>query len=492
MSEHPRNIPSFSARHRWKIAIDVAVRTLLVVSIVVMVNYLATLFYHRFYLSHQRNGGLNSITLAVLHSLTNHISITLFYDKSDDFFPDVRNLLDEYREKNANISYTVVDYNRDPAKAEVVRQKYQLNSPKAKNLFIFECDGRVKVGSGEQLIDYKEKGFNKDKKLEIGPVAFRGEQLFTGMILALENPQPLKAYFLHGDGEPSVLDTGEYGYQAFASVLAQNYISSANLQISPGDEIPMDCALLVVAGPAGEASAIPDYELQAIDHYLAQGGCLFALFSFRWIQPASGLEPILKRWGVSVGADEIRDLKHSSTKAGQDLLVTDFSDHPIVNPLSRSTLQMLLPRPVQSLVNSTTPPGAPTVTELAFSGPESTLVPDTAEPARPYPLMAAIEQKPVAGVAGVRGNTRIVVTGDSLFLTNFLMPYAANRDFLGYAINWLVDRPQLLKNIGAHPLTEYRLNLSVSQQTQSRWLLLAAIPGSVLLFGGIIWFVRRK
>jgi ABC-type uncharacterized transport system involved in gliding motility auxiliary subunit len=492
MSEHPRNIPSFSARHRWKITIDVAIRTVLVLAIVVMVNYLSTLFFHRFYLSHQRNGGLNPITLAVLHSLTNHISVTLFYDRHDDFFPDITHLLDEYHGVNHNITYTAVDYNRDPGKAEAVRQKYQLNSPKAKNLFIFECEGRVKVGSGEQLLDYRQKGFNADKKLEIGPVAFRGEQLFTGMILALESPQPLKAYFLHNDGEPLVSDTSDFGYQTFASILAQNYIASTNLQISPGDEIPMDCALLVVAGPVSEGSAIPDYELEAIDKYLSEGGRMFASFSYRWIQPASGLEPILKRWGVNVAADVVRDLKNSSTKSGEDVIVTEFVDHPIVSPLAGSKLQMIFPRPVESLVSSTTPPGAPSVTELAYTGPESTLTADATEPARRYPVMAAIEQKPVAGAAGARGNTRIVVTGDSLFLANLPIQYAANREFLGYAINWLVDKPQLLQKIGAHPLTEYRLNLSVSQQSQARWLLLAALPGIVLLFGGIVWYVRRK
>jgi len=153
---------------------------------------------------------------------------------------------------------------------------------------------------------------------------------------------------------------------------------------------------------------------------------------------------------------------------------------------------MIFPRPVESLVSSTTPPGAPSVTELAYTGPESTLTADATEPARRYPVMAAIEQKPVAGAAGARGNTRIVVTGDSLFLANLPIQYAANREFLGYAINWLVDKPQLLQKIGAHPLTEYRLNLSVSQQSQARWLLLAALPGIVLLFGGIVWYVRRK
>jgi hypothetical protein len=41
------------------------------------------------------------------------------------------------------------------------------------------------------------------------PVAFNGEMMFTAMLLAVENPKPLKAYFLQGHGEPSLSDSGE-------------------------------------------------------------------------------------------------------------------------------------------------------------------------------------------------------------------------------------------------------------------------------------------
>jgi hypothetical protein len=30
------------------------------------------------------------------------------------------------------------------------------------------------------------------------------------------------------------------------------------------------------------------------------------------------------------------------------------------------------------------------------------------------------------------------------------------------------------------------------QQKDVRWLLLGALPGGVLLFGGLVWLVRRK
>ena len=86
----------------------------------------------------------------------------------------------------------------------------------------------------------------------------------------------------------------------------------------------------------------------------------------------------------------------------------------------------------------------------------------------------------------------MIVTGDSFFLDNQMMQAAANRDFAGYAANWLLDRPTLLEGIGPRPVTEYRLTMTRAQQNKVRWLLLGALPGGILLFGGLVWLVRRK
>jgi hypothetical protein len=106
--------------------------------------------------------------------------------------------------------------------------------------------------------------------------------------------------------------------------------------------------------------------------------------------------------------------------------------------------------------------------------------------------MVAVEQKPVAGVASPRGNTRIIVAGDSIFLDNEVIEGGANRDFLSAAINWLLDRPSLLQGIGQRPVEVFRLLLTQSQRQDLRWLLLGALPGAALLFGGLVWLVRRK
>jgi hypothetical protein len=85
-----------------------------------------------------------------------------------------------------------------------------------------------------------------------------------------------------------------------------------------------------------------------------------------------------------------------------------------------------------------------------------------------------------------------VVVGDSLFVDNQLISNAMNSDFVGYAVNWLLDRPTLLKGIGPRPVVEFRLVMTRQQQQQVRWLLLGALPGGVLMLGGLVWLRRRK
>ncbi|MGA3282952.1 MAG: GldG family protein [Verrucomicrobiota bacterium] len=488
--------PSFSPRHRWKIGFDVVVRTALVLAVVVMVNYLGAQFFHRFYLSSQTRVELSSRTVSVLHSLTNHVTVTLYYDRKDDFYPDIVALLNEYRSVNPKISVRTVDYVRDAGEAERAKEQYKLDSAMDKNLVIFDYDSRIKIANGDALTQFKLEEVpaqNHDQRqLEFRrkPVMFRGEEMFTAMLLALENPHPLKAYFLQGHGEPSLTDSGSFGYLKFASTLAQNYIAVTNLELLGDNTIPMDCNLLVIAAPT---TPLSDLELQKIDQYLAQGGRLLALFNYASLKQPTGLEPILQRWGVNVGYDYVKDPDNTIT--GQDVIVRKFGQHPVVSALVQLSLQMILPRPIGRVDWQNPPAGAPQVDELADSSPSSTLAGDPAEPPRSYPLMVAVEQKSVAGVVSQRGSTRIIVTGDSIFLGNHYIEGGeggANRDFLSAAVNWLLDRPSLLQGIGPRPVTEFRLLMTQAQRREVRWLLLGALPGAVLLLGGLVWLVRRK
>jgi hypothetical protein len=378
--------------------------------------------------------------------------------------------------------------------AQKIKEQYKLGSATDKDLVIFDCGGHFQIIYGAALYQKKleqipnENPNSKELVFRKKPVEFYGEMRFTAMLLAVESPKPLKAYFLQGDGEPLLSDSGEPGYLKCGEVLAENYIATEPLQLLGSEAIPDDCNLLIIAGPQ---TTFSPGELQKIDQYLAQGGRLFLLFNKLSINHPTGLEPILARWGVNVVPDVVQDPKNT-TRFGEDVIIFTFGSHPVVNPLTGLAVQLILPRPVGAVDLPNTPADAPKVDVLMSSSPQSTLAGDSTAAPRSYPLMVAVEQKAVPGVANPRGTTRIIVAGDSFFLNNRQIESVANRDFAGYAVNWLLDRTVLLEGIGPRPVTEFRLTMTQSQQKTVRWLLLGALPGGVLVFGWLVWLARRK
>jgi hypothetical protein len=497
MSTDQKSRPSFSPLTRFGIGLDAALRVVLVIAAVVMANYLGARFFHRYYMSSQTRIALSSRTLSVLRTVTNRVDVILYFDRKADFYTDVLGLLNEYRAANKNITVQTVDYERDPGQAEVIREKYRqyFTSPSDKDVIIFDCGGRVRVFPGSALVTHKDEltgthpNPNNPQRPELEferrPITFNGEQAFTSILLALANPQPLKAYFLQGHHEPSLADSGDIGYQKFMSVLQQNYITVTNLDWL-GNGVPLDANLLIIAGPDGHFT---EPELQQIGQYLREGGRLLALFNFASEEHPTGLEPILQAWGVGVMDDIAQDAQH--TVSGRDIVVNTFGKHPVVDALAEQ-VQIYMPRPIGKLPQSSQMANAPEVDELFATSPTGTLLANRNAPAGNYPLAVAVEQKPVAGVVNPRGNTRIIVVGDDIFLGNHYIDWPGNRDFLNAAVNWLVDRPMLLAGIDPRPVSNFRLQITTYQQRQLIWLLLGALPGSVLLLGWLVWFARRK
>jgi len=206
----------------------------------------------------------------------------------------------------------------------------------------------------------------------------------------------------------------------------------------------------------------------------------------------TGLEDVLAHWGVNVGGDSVQD--RSYTTSGNDALVMNFTlSHPVVGPLRNSELQLILPRPVGPINDPNASPDAPTVTPLAFTSDNTVLLGIRGTVPHSFPLMVAVEgNSENKGVPDPGANMRMVVIGDSMFLNNKYIEAGANRDFAGYAVNWLLDRPTLLEGIGPRPVVEYRLLMTKAQLRNVRWLMLGALPCTALALGGLVWLRRRR
>jgi hypothetical protein len=489
---HPK--PSFSPWRKWSIGLNVVLIILVVFSVVVMVNYLSRDYFTRFHWSTTSKHALSPRTLELLRSLTNKVKVVIYYDKNEPFYSTVVSLLNEYHDANKRISIENVDYIRDAGAAQQIKSQYNLNIPSATNLVIFECEGRKKVLDGSALTHYILEPVPNEKEREFRrkPTQFEGERMFTDALYNVITPTVLTAYFVQGHREHPV-DESDLGFAKFVNITKQNTIEPKPLSLLGTNGVPMDCNLLVVAGPR---DAFADFELEKIDQYLSQGGRLLALFNAGSVSKetggeVTGLDKVLAKWGIELGNKIIHDPEQASSGGrGQDIVIRDFNPkHPLVNPLLDSYLYMVQPRAVGKLKTLPQTADAPKVEELAFTGPNARA--GVSAPQR-YSLIAAVEKGAIKGVITERGSTRIVVAGDSVFLTNAGLRNLTNRDFAEYALNWLLERTQLLGGVGPRSIIEYRIVMSQSQLQRVQWILLGAIPGGVLLLGGLVWLRRRR
>lgn len=480
--------PSFSRGRKWSIGFQVFISTVSLLALAVMLNYLAHRHDQRIYVSDSSRHKLTPLTLQVLANLTNNIKIVVFYDRREPLFSQVANLAKEYQARSPRIELEFVDY-RMPGRAETIRNQYKITSGSDSSRIIFDSGTQVRTVLGTELSEF---GVN-DKK-EIHRTGFKGEQLFTSAILNITQNKQVQAYFFQGHGEHEIGDDdNQRGYSLFARLLDNNNIQLKQLGPLVGSEIPSDCNLLIIAGPT---HAFEPIELGKIDRYLAQGGRMFVLFNFEAMSTATGLEQLLQKWNVDVGFNWVQDTSQAEAGEQAIILTSNYGAHPIVRPLLRSSLKIITPRSIAQRRGPSSA-DAPKAVELFSTSENGRVIIRTRlgfqqERTGVIPLAVAVERGAIPGVSEDRGATRLVVTGDSFFLSNLAFNQAANSDFANLAVNWLVNRDSLLSEIGPSPMNEYEILLTESQMTQLRWLFLAIIPGVVLVFGFFVWLRRRS
>ena len=199
--------PSFSLRRRWSIGFSVLLSVLAALALAGMLNYLASRHFWRFPLSWSARTELAPLTQRVLGSVTNDVNVVVFFNPREPLYDSVWNLLKEYKFANSKLRVETVDYESDPARAQLVKAKYQLSAAD-KNVVIFDCPGRPpRLVYASELSDFDVRallpgqGQEPGQSQEVRRTHFRGEMLFTSALAGVLNPRPLKAYFLLGHNE---------------------------------------------------------------------------------------------------------------------------------------------------------------------------------------------------------------------------------------------------------------------------------------------------
>lgn len=515
MPESPSSSPSFSAGRRFGRAVNTVVGVLSLLAIVVMVNYLATGWYRRWEFSKGGRFDLSPQTTRLLQGVTNDVEATICFDveREQELHGWSLSLLRQYANINPRIRVSSIDPTRAPGSVQQILATNQLANLPSKNFILFTCEGRRWVVFANQLSDYSNpipvEGEDGQPKFEFRRTTFKGEVLFSSALFAVSYARQQKAYFVTGHGEHNPEGvSADMDYGKFAAMLREQYnIAWDRVNLSGTNDLS-DASLLILAGPA--RAPFTSNELAKLDGYLRNGGRALILApnlpyaaGGNSTMINTGLENYLTTWNVGIRPSIVLDRDYVASE--NDLIISGTRlnlEHPVTKSMVASDMgvRLVLPRPVGRPLGAADAANAPKVEVLGLTSKEAeeritVMVNGTPTLQRnkgEFPLMVAVEKGAIAGVSADRGTTRLVVIGDSLCFNNQILDSAGNRFFAGFVVNWLLDRPQAMLEIPPKTLKDYKVTASAVQVRNLGALMVLGMPGAVLLFGGLVWFRRRR
>lgn len=466
-----------------------ATTVVLVLGILVALNWVASRRDARWDLTANNRFSLSEQTQQILRGLDRPLTVRLFYAGSLNDANSERSYRDQigdYAYYSNQVQTEIVDADRDPITAE----KYEIATVPT---VVLEYDGRTERATSTS------------------------EQTLTNALKRLVEGSPKKVYFLQGHGEVDPSATDGRGYSAVTAALRDDNFEVATLNLAQQGSIPADATVLIIAGP--KTDVLPG-ELDAIRAFLRRGGKLQMLLD----PPEKGTAPdmtgliaLARDWGIDVGNNLLIDNSGLGQQlgTGPSVPIAMPMPHPITDnfrlmtifPVARSV------RPLEGGANghtaqpvlSTSPESwAETSLSEVYGAGTAELNADRGDLAGPVPLAAAVSaaaEEPAPAAAPTAGDspaasdapkpeTRIVVVGDSEFISNAFGQARGNREVFLNMVNWLAQQEDL---IAIRPTDPGNTPITLSAG-QGLWIWMFAIlifPAMLFANGVRIWWKRR-
>lgn len=456
----------------------------------VMVNYLAVNYRVRLDLSPDRYYALSAATLNMLRHLTVAVQATVFLGVNHEMFNDIKRLLKEYEYASVKFTVEYIDPHRDLARAKELAGQYSISGP---GVIVFHANDRIKTVPVNDLATYDYAPLLSGNPKVM--TCFRGEQVFSSAIYSLIQDRKPIVYFLAGHGEQRIDDFSQLtGYSMIARLLEKGNIQVKTLHLSDSSSIPKDCDVLIIGG---QKKPLTHVEAEIIKKYLDGSGRLLFMADAGL---ETGLERTLEAWNIRLGFDRVV----GTTLTGRELLVNSYGDHPITERLKNMTTIFNIPRSVQPLMSAgqsfDQSADKPRVVILAASSEEGWA--EMTYYQNPPKFDAGVDRPgpiPVA-VAIEKGNlpvdveikpTRLVVIGDSTFVSNGALLAGYIPDFFINSLNWLLERSDAPTFAPKIP-SKVRLNID-RKSLQSAYIATVVImPALIIVIGLAVSLGRRK
>lgn len=438
-------------RKSFLYGINTGIAILIFLGIIIFINLLSIKIYKRFDLTQNKLYTLSDQTKKILKNLKGEIEILAFYQESSRDKDKCKEIFQQYKAAYPKLKYSFIDPDRKPA----VAKKYNITSY-----------GTILIKYGDKT----EKVYSPEEK-EI-----------TTAILKLSKKGKKKIYFTKGHGEKS----SETDLNILKTSLEdEQYKIEETVLLQKG--IPDDCSVIVICGPRIDFT---QKEIEILKNYFENGGRI--LIS---LDPGNfpNIENFLSEYGVDAENAVVIDL--ASRKFLGDAttpMIVNYPYHQITKNFNLASI-FSLARVVEKGENV---PANVEVNEIARTSEaswgekniklleEGRVKLDKNDIKGPVSLAVAVEKK------GDNKNGRMVVFGDSDFMTDKLINFSGNKDLALNSIAWLSEENVLI-SIREKKEESQPLSLSAKQGKFLFYISIVIIPFLILISGGLVYF-RRK
>lgn len=320
--------------------------------------------------------------------------------------------------------------------------------------------------------------------------------LHTALLRTI-NPTVKTAYFLTGHGERDFEDFGPDGIATAVTLIEESGFTVQPLNLFVSGSVPMDASAVFLIDQ--QAPLTPE-EVTALADYANGSGALFiardaADTQGRISAEEDGLLPWLQEsWGITLRNDFIIDA--TLAQAGQTIGLTfvgaAYGNSPITQGLDQFGTIFNVARSIAvAPPEGVTAVSLITTSELAWGETNfermitaGEVSPDPEEDAEGNLNVAVSAQNAATG-------SRLVVFGDTDFLTNGFIQQGGNSFLFENAANWLVDDVVSIE-LSARESVPRQVTITQSQLSLLQLASVCFAPGLLALAGVIVWYSRRQ
>ncbi len=241
---------------------------------------------------------IGDVSEEIIGSLEHDIEIIGLFAKDSQYYSYYEGLipmLDEYVSKsNGRISLSFIDPDIDPTLLKRIDPE-NLAAPEAGSFVVYsEATGKLK-----NLVNTDIYSFEMTQTYETVMTGIIAEQSITGALRYVDSESTPVIYFTSGHEE---LDHSTQ-YKTILSILSAGNYDVKSLDLFGADEIPQDCAALIMAEPKRDITAA---ERELIGGWLQQGGSLMIMSSFNTTQ-FTELNQLLSEYNIQISSSRLRD-----------------------------------------------------------------------------------------------------------------------------------------------------------------------------------------